>query len=118
MVVERRVINIPGQKRNALDILGFRDDVGLMSTVPAKAGWIEAMARHAGVFELPFEQDVPGSFSQSGENLSRTRDELMELERQECACPRTAPLSFREADAGQEGLKATSADFTVDAAVI
>ena len=60
LIVERRIIDVPGQKQNALGILGLRDNVDLMSAFPAEAGWIEAMARRTGVFELTFEQHVPG----------------------------------------------------------
>ena len=42
----------------------------------------------------------------------------MELERQECAGSRAATIRFREADAGQECLKTTSAGFDVYAAIL
>ena len=76
------------------------------------------MARRAGVFELAIEQRIPGLLGQRGENLTCAGDELMEFERQECACARAATIRFREADAGQECLKSTSAGFEVYTAVL
>ena len=76
------------------------------------------MARRAGVFELTFEQHVPGLVPQRGENLACAGDELMELERQKRAGSRATPLCFRKADPGQECLKSISADFDAHAAIL
>jgi hypothetical protein len=75
------------------------------------------MARRVRVFELAFKQDLSGLFRQGGENLACTGDEPMQLERKECAFPRSAAFLFWQADAGQECLKTTPAGFDVDTAV-
>ena len=55
LIVERRIIDVSWQKQNAFGILSLRDNVDLMSAIPAETGWIEAVARCTGVFELTFE---------------------------------------------------------------
>ena len=118
LTVERCSINVPWQEQNVVGTFSLGDDMDLMSAFPAETGRGEAMAWRAGGFELTFEQDISGRLGQRGENLTCAGDELVEFERQECACPRATPFRFREAYAGQECLKRTSARIDVYAAIL
>jgi hypothetical protein len=89
-----------------------------MPTFPTEASGIEAMARRVRIFELPLKEHASGHFGQRGENLARARDELMELECQECAGSLAPSIRLRQADTGQERLKIASASFDFYAAIL